>query len=179
MRAVPSPETTASAKWRSRDALIVAGERLVPEALQGAEIVAMGQPLKLGPLVTGDKADSVGVGVNELAEQIQQTDVACKPPPSEARETSASCGHDHQPHGCASQGPSRNDPAVCDEFEPAANPDFIAVARVNGLLGAGRAITAQEVADELDVTLGALAVTEQQLARALNVSSYTSPRPLP
>ena len=59
------------------------------------------------------------------------------------------------------------------------NPDFIAVARVNGLLGAGRAITAQEVADELDVTLGALAVTEQQLARALNVSSYTSPRPLP
>ena len=55
----------------------------------------------------------------------------------------------------------------------------IAVARVNGLLGAGGAITAQQVADELDVTLGALAVTEQQLARALNVSSYTSPRPLP
>ena len=55
----------------------------------------------------------------------------------------------------------------------------IAVARANGLLGAGRAITAQQVADELDVTLGALAVTEQQLARALNVSSYTSPRPLP
>ena len=54
----------------------------------------------------------------------------------------------------------------------------IAVARVNGLLGAGRAITAHQVADELDVTLGALAVTEQQLARALNVSSY-SPRPLP
>jgi hypothetical protein len=53
------------------------------------------------------------------------------------------------------------------------------VARVNGLLGAGRAITAQQVADELDVTLGALAVTEQRLARALNVSSYTSPRPLP
>ena len=55
----------------------------------------------------------------------------------------------------------------------------IAVARVNGLLGAGRAITAQQVADELDVTLGALAVIEQQLARALNVSSYMSPRPLP
>lgn len=55
----------------------------------------------------------------------------------------------------------------------------IAVARVNGLLGAGRAITAHQVADELDVTLGALVATEQQLARALNVSSYTSPRPLP
>ena len=37
----------------------------------------MGQPLKLGPPVTRDEADRVGVGVNELAEQIQQTDVAC------------------------------------------------------------------------------------------------------
>jgi hypothetical protein len=42
----------------------------------------------------------------------------------------------------------------------------IAVARVNGL-STGRATTAQQVTDELDVTLGALAVTEQQqLARA-------------
>ena len=71
------PRDNGEREWRCRDALIVAGERLVPEALQGAEIVAVGQPLELGPLVTGDEADSVGVGVNELAEQIQQTDVAC------------------------------------------------------------------------------------------------------
>ena len=47
----------------------------------------------------------------------------------------------------------------------------IAVARVNGLLGTGRAVTAQQVADELEVSLGALAVAEQQLAQALNLSS--------
>jgi hypothetical protein len=51
----------------------------------------------------------------------------------------------------------------------------IAVARVNGLLGTGRAVTAQQVADELEVSLGALAVAEQQLARALNLSSYATP----
>ena len=48
------PRDNGEREWRCRDALIVAGKRLVPEALQGAEIVAVGQPLELGPLVTGD-----------------------------------------------------------------------------------------------------------------------------
>ena len=48
----------------------------------------------------------------------------------------------------------------------------IAVARASGLLGTGRPLTAQQVADELDVTLGALAVTERELARALNLARY-------
>jgi len=48
----------------------------------------------------------------------------------------------------------------------------IALARANGLLGAGRALTAQQVAEELDVSLGALAVTEHELARALNLQRY-------
>jgi Domain of unknown function (DUF6398) len=51
----------------------------------------------------------------------------------------------------------------------------IALARANGLLGAGRALTAQQVAEELDVSLGALAVTEHQLARALNLERYGPP----
>ena len=37
----------------------------------------------------------------------------------------------------------------------------VQLARVNGLLGAEQALTAQQVADELDVTLGTLAVTER------------------
>jgi hypothetical protein len=37
-------------EWRCRHALVAAGERVVPEALQGAEIVAVGGPLELGPM---------------------------------------------------------------------------------------------------------------------------------
>jgi hypothetical protein len=48
----------------------------------------------------------------------------------------------------------------------------IALARADGLLGAGQALTAQQVAEELDVGLGALAVTEHELARALNLERY-------
>lgn len=48
----------------------------------------------------------------------------------------------------------------------------IAVARASGLIGAGRAITAEEVAAELEVSLGALAVTERELGRTLNLSDY-------
>ncbi len=48
----------------------------------------------------------------------------------------------------------------------------VALVRANGLLGAEGALTAQEVGDELDVTLGALAVTERELARALNLARY-------
>jgi hypothetical protein len=48
----------------------------------------------------------------------------------------------------------------------------VALARVNGLLGGEGALTAQQVADELDVTLGALAVTERELDRALNLARY-------
>ena len=51
----------------------------------------------------------------------------------------------------------------------------IAVARASGLLGTGRPLTAQQVADELDVTLGALAVTERELARALNLALRAPP----
>ena len=36
------PRDNGEREWRCRDALIVASERLVPEALQGAEIVAVG-----------------------------------------------------------------------------------------------------------------------------------------
>ena len=48
----------------------------------------------------------------------------------------------------------------------------IALARAGGLIGAGRALTAQEVADELKVSLGALSVTERELARVLNLARY-------
>jgi hypothetical protein len=48
----------------------------------------------------------------------------------------------------------------------------VALVRVNGELGAGGALSAQEVADEPDVTLGTLAVTERELARALNLTRY-------
>ena len=47
----------------------------------------------------------------------------------------------------------------------------VALARANGLLGADEALTAQQVADELGVTLGALAVTERELA-GLKLASY-------
>jgi hypothetical protein len=45
-------------------------------------------------------------------------------------------------------------------------------ARINGRLGAEGALTAQQVADELDVTLGMLAVTERELVRVLNLARY-------
>ena len=48
------PRDNGEREWRRRHTLVVVGERLVPEALQGAEIVAVGQPLKLGPPVTRD-----------------------------------------------------------------------------------------------------------------------------
>jgi len=48
----------------------------------------------------------------------------------------------------------------------------IALVRANGLLGAEGALTAQEIADGLDVTLGALAVTERELARVLSLARY-------
>jgi hypothetical protein len=61
---------------RCRHALVVARERLVPEALQGAEIVAVSRPLELGPMFASHQLDRVGVGINELAEQVEQADVA-------------------------------------------------------------------------------------------------------
>ena len=54
----------------------------------------------------------------------------------------------------------------------------IAVARVSGLIGGGRPLTAQQVADEFGVTLGALAVTERELARELHLARYAR-RPTP
>ena len=47
----------------------------------------------------------------------------------------------------------------------------VAVARANGLLGAEGALTAQQIADEFGVTLGALAVTERELA-CVNLARY-------
>jgi hypothetical protein len=48
----------------------------------------------------------------------------------------------------------------------------ITVARASGLIGAGRAITAKEVAAELEVSVAALAVAERKLGRALNLAQY-------
>jgi hypothetical protein len=53
----------------------------------------------------------------------------------------------------------------------------IAVARASGLVGNGRPVSAHEVAEDLDVTLNALAVTERELGRALNVSRYAQRPP--
>jgi hypothetical protein len=49
---------------------------------------------------------------------------------------------------------------------------IVAVARVNRLLGSDLLLTAEQVANELDVTLGALATTERELARRLNLQRY-------
>jgi hypothetical protein len=51
----------------------------------------------------------------------------------------------------------------------------IALARVSGLIGKGRPVTAQGVADEFGVTLGALAVTQRELAQALHLARYAQP----
>ena len=53
----------------------------------------------------------------------------------------------------------------------------IALARVSGLIGAGRPLSAQQVADEFGVTLGALAVTERELARTLHLARYAQRPP--
>ena len=55
----------------------------------------------------------------------------------------------------------------------------IALARVGRLIGTGRALSAQQVADEFGVTLGALAVTEHELARALHLARYARRPPAP
>ena len=48
----------------------------------------------------------------------------------------------------------------------------VALARASGVLGAEGALTAQQVADEFDVTLGTLGVIERELGRALNLARY-------
>jgi Domain of unknown function (DUF6398) len=48
----------------------------------------------------------------------------------------------------------------------------VALIRANGMLGAGGALSAQQVAAEFGVTLGTLAVTERELARVLNLARY-------
>jgi Domain of unknown function (DUF6398) len=55
----------------------------------------------------------------------------------------------------------------------------VTLVRANGLLGAEGALTAREVADELGVTLGTVAVTERELDRALNLSRYAPRLPAP
>lgn len=54
---------------------------------------------------------------------------------------------------------------------------IIALARVSGLIGAGRPLTAQHVADEFGVTLATLAVTERELGRALHLARYAQRTP--
>ncbi|MGZ6637578.1 MAG: DUF6398 domain-containing protein [Solirubrobacteraceae bacterium] len=50
---------------------------------------------------------------------------------------------------------------------------IILIARANHLLrSGGESVSAQQVADDLGVSLGALASTERELARALNLSRY-------
>jgi hypothetical protein len=50
---------------------------------------------------------------------------------------------------------------------------IILIARANHLLRSGdESVSAQRVADDLGVSLGALASTDRQLARALNVARY-------
>ena len=51
----------------------------------------------------------------------------------------------------------------------------LALARVSGLIGPGRPLSAQRVAGEFGVTLGALAVTERDLVRALHLARYARP----
>lgn len=51
----------------------------------------------------------------------------------------------------------------------------VALARVSGLIGKGRSVTAQGVADEFGVTLGAVAVTQRELARSLHLARYARP----
>jgi len=48
----------------------------------------------------------------------------------------------------------------------------IALARVSGLIGTRRPVGAQQVAEDFGVTLGALTVTERELARALHLARY-------
>ena len=55
----------------------------------------------------------------------------------------------------------------------------VALARASGLIGPGRTLTAGEVADELEVSLGALGVCERELARALNLARYAHRLPRP
>ena len=50
-----------------------------------------------------------------------------------------------------------------------------ALAGVSGLIGKGRPMTAQHIADEFGVTLGALAVTRRELAQALHLARYARP----
>jgi hypothetical protein len=52
---------------------------------------------------------------------------------------------------------------------------IVAVARASGLLAAGHPLTAQQVAEDLDVTIGTPAVIERELARALTLSRYAQP----
>jgi len=54
----------------------------------------------------------------------------------------------------------------------------VALARVSGRLGAEGALTAQQIADELDVTLGTLAVTERELTRVLNLARHARRLPV-
>lgn len=49
----------------------------------------------------------------------------------------------------------------------------MALARVSGLIGAGRPLSAHQVADDFGVSVGALAVTERELAGALQLARYT------
>ncbi len=50
----------------------------------------------------------------------------------------------------------------------------VALARVSGLIGAGRSMTAQQVAADFGVSLGAAGVAERELAGALHLPRYAT-----
>jgi hypothetical protein len=109
------PRANGEREGRCRHALVVVGERLVPEALQGAEIVAVGQPLELAPTLRGDQADRVGVGVNELAEEIPQAGVAGNRRRLRREKPQRHAARIIGPMPPDRKDPEPNDPGVCED----------------------------------------------------------------
>jgi hypothetical protein len=101
-------------EWRCRHALVVAGEGLVPEALQGAEIVAVSGPLELGPMFASHQLDRVGVGVNKLAEQVEEADVAGNCARLRREEPQRHAVRSSAPVRPRRKYPNPTHPAVCD-----------------------------------------------------------------
>lgn len=56
---------------------------------------------------------------------------------------------------------------------------IMALARVSGLIGTEGSLSAQQLAEEFGVTIGALAVTERELAGSLHLARYARRRPAP
>jgi hypothetical protein len=71
-------------------------------------------------------------------------------------------------------------PSLTDHRAPGERAAALAASWCTRRLGTGRGlIIVQQVADELDVILGALSVTERELARVLNLVRYAHRPPTP